>query len=131
MLKKVITIALIIIIFLGILFVKGGFRKKEDIFLLNYSLMENNQKMKITITVNSTIGYARGLKVKQIDNKAFITFYSTFGIIGNSNLGAKSEYEISIDPYLDEIYFYVGNSIEKGYKKVLEKNADNNWEKVN
>ena len=50
----------------------------------------------------------------------YLTFYSTFGI--NSKLGAKDNFEITLDENVDEIYFYTGN---KGYKKVLEKK---NWE---
>ena len=53
-------------------------------------------------------------------------FYSTFCI--NSKLGAKYTFEIQLDNNVDEIFFYTGG---KGYTKVLEKNENGEWVKVN
>ncbi len=125
--KKVLIVLLILImIFFGLFFV-GGLRKRTDVVLRKYSLSEDGTRMKLDITVASTVGYARDLKVKQGGDNKYITFYSTFGFL-NSKFGAKSEYEIELDPSCTEIYFYKGNG---EYKLVLQQNEKTNeWELV-
>ena len=82
--------------------------------------------MTLKVGVSSSAGYIRKMKRTSGSMNYYLTFYSTFGI--NSKLGAKDNFEITLDENVDEIYFYTGN---KGYKKVLEKNDEENWIIVN
>lgn len=123
--KKMIIIFLVIIFaFIG-LFLLGGLRKRTDVVLTNYSISEDGTKIKLSVAITSTIGYARDLRIKQGGDNKYITFYSTFGFF-NSKFGAKSEYEIELNPSCTEIYFHKGDG---GYKLVLEKNEETNeWD---
>ena len=125
--KKIIIILSVILIIIIALFVAGGFRKRTDVVLTNYSISEDGKIMTLNITITSSIGYARDLKVKQGGENKYITFYSTFGFF-NSKIGAKSEYEIELNPYCNEIYFYKGDG---GYNLVLKKDeSTNEWKSV-
>ena len=115
--KKIIIIFSGLLIIITALFFAGGFRKRNDVVLTNYSVTEDGKMMKLNIGITSSIGYARNLKVKQGGDNKYITFYSTFGFL-NSKIGAKSEYEIELDPFCSEIYFYKGDG---GYNLVLKK----------
>ena len=53
--------------------------------------------MKLNITTTSSIGSARALEIKQGGDNKYIAFYSAFGFL-NSKFGAKSEYEIELNP---------------------------------
>ncbi len=125
--KRIIIIFLVIIFTFIVVFLLGGLKKRTDVVLIDYFVTEDGKKMKLGITVTSTIGYARDLKVKQDGDNKYITFYSTFGFL-NSKLGAKSEYEIELNPSCSEIYFYTGDG---GYKQVLQKDEiTNEWKVV-
>lgn len=120
--KIFLTIILLAIIVIA-LFVYSGFRKRNDVVLIKYELLENDKKIKLSIGVTSSTGYVRNIKVKEKDNNTYIAFYSTFGI--NSELGAKHEYTIGINNNIKNIYFYT----KDGYKLVLTKN-ENLWKKI-
>lgn len=125
--KKILIIFLIIIVIILGLFFLGGFKKRTDVVLTNYSLSENGTKIKLNIGIASSAGYARNIKVKQGGDNKYITFYSTFGFL-NNKFGAKNEYEINLNPSCTEIYFYKGDG---GYRLVLQKNEiTNEWEIV-
>ncbi len=125
--KRIIIIFLVIIFTFIVVFLLGGLKKRTDVVLIDYFVTEDGKKMKLGITVTSTIGYARDLKVKQCGDNKYITFYSTFGFL-NSKFGAKSEYEIELNPSCNEIYFYKGDG---GYKQVLQKDEiTNEWKAV-
>lgn len=127
MIKKI-TIVFFIIFIIIALFFAGGFRKRTDVVLRDYSVTEDGKIMTLNIEIESSMGYARDLKVKQGGENKYITFYSTFGFL-NSKIGAKSEYQIELNPYCTEIYFYKGDG---GYNLVLQKNEiTNEWEEIN
>lgn len=116
MLLMMIVAILIILLFFG----TGG--KREDVFLQDYQVSEDGKSMKIKVSVLSSMGYIRGLKVKQGEDNQYVTFYSTFGF--NNKFGAKDEFEIELNPTCEEIYFYHENG---EYKLVLRKDSDNHW----
>ena len=125
--KRNTVIIIVIVILLGIgLFLYSTEGKMADIFLNDFTLSEDGKQMTISIGVASSVGYVRTVKEKKEDNKAYLTFYSTYGF--NSTLGANSKFQIELDPSITEIYFYRGDS---GYELILQKNQKNTeWEKV-
>ena len=122
--NKFIIILYIILIIIIVLFFVEGLKKRTDVILKDYSVIENEKMIKLNITITSSMGYARDLKVKQSGDNKYITFYSTFGFL-NSKIGAKSEYEIELNPSYTKIYFFVGDG---EYKLVLKKDeSTNEW----
>jgi len=124
--KKIIiisSIVLVLAIVIGLFLLTGGAR--TDVFLKEFSVDEKCNQMTIKVGVSSSAGYIRKMKQTSGSMNYYYTFYSTFGI--NSKLGAKDTFEIPLDENVDEIYFYTGG---KGYKKVLDKNDNGEWIKV-
>lgn len=118
----IIGIIAIVIVCIGLfLILTGG--KRTDVFLGDFSVDGN--VMTIKVGVSSSTGYIRKMKQTSGSMNYYFTFYSTFGI--NSKIGSKDTFEIQLDNNVDEIYFYTGN---KGYKKVLEKDTNGEWIKV-
>ena len=117
----IIGIAAIIIVCFGLFFLTGG--KRTDVVLGDFSVDGNT--MTIKVGVSSSAGYIRKMKQTSGSMNYYFTFYSTFGI--NSKIGSKDTFEIQLDNNVDEIYFYTGN---KGYKKVLEKDTNGEWIKI-
>jgi hypothetical protein len=82
--------------------------------------------MTLKVGVASSIGYIRTIKERQDGNKKYITFYSTYGL--NSKIGANNEFQIDLNPTINEIYFYRGDD---GYVFILQKNEETNkWQLV-
>jgi len=119
----IICIIVIAIILMGLFLASGGSR--TDVFLRDYEISQDGKTMTLKVGVSSSAGYIRKMKRTSGSTNYYYTFYSTFGI--NSKTGAKDTFEIELDQNVDEIYFYTGG---KGYKKVLEKNANGEWIKV-
>ena len=119
----IICIIVVTIILVGLFLVSGGSR--TDVFLRDYEISQDGKTMTLKVGVSSSAGYIRKMKRTSGSTNYYYTFYSTFGI--NSKTGAKDTFEIELDQNVDEIYFYTGG---KGYKKVLEKNANGEWIKV-
>lgn len=119
----IISIIVIAIILVGLFLASGGSR--TDVFLKDFELSQNGETMTLKVGVSSSAGYIRKMKRTSGSMNYYFTFYSTFGI--NSKLGAKDTFEIELDNNVDEIYFYTGG---KGYKKVLEKNDNGEWIKI-
>lgn len=119
----IIIIVVILIIILGLFLLTGS--KRTDVYLKDFELSSNGNKMTLKIGVTSSAGYVRKIKRTSGSMNYYYTFYSTFGI--NSKIGAKDTFIIDIDNNVDEIYFYNG---DKGYKKVLEKDDFGTWKKV-
>lgn len=72
--KKMIIIFLVIIFaFIG-LFLLGGLRKRTDVVLTNYSISEDGTKIKLSVAITSTIGYARDLRIKQGGDNKYILY---------------------------------------------------------
>jgi hypothetical protein len=122
--KLRVTVILLIFITVGLLWLKTE-DKIAGVMLLKYSVSDDGRELSFKVGIASSIGYTRTLKTKDVGNKKYITFYSTYGF--NSNIGAKKDYQINLDPTCEEIYFYSGSG---EYKLVLLKNSDTNeWEK--
>lgn len=120
--KVIILISGLIVLFLMILLlITGG--PRTDVILGAFKLSSDGTKMTLNVGVSSSAGYIRKVKKTSGSMDYYLTFYSTFGI--NSKLGAKDKFEIEIDENVTAIYFYTGN---KGYKQVLAKDKDGNWE---
>ena len=119
--KKTIILFLIfiIIMIMIILIITGG--KRTDVVLKDFLVSKDGTKITLHTMVTGSAGYTRKLKIKQGGDNKYITFYSTYGI--NSNLGAKSIFEVELDPFCREIYFYKGDG---GYKLVLKKDTNTN-----
>lgn len=125
--KIIMALMILFIVIIMILFFAGGLKKRTDVVLTSYSISENGTKMKLNIIISSSVGNARALEIEQREDNKYITFYSAFGFL-NSKFGAKSEYEIELNPSCAEIYFYKGNG---EYKLVLQKNeTTNEWRLV-
>lgn len=125
--KKMIIVSSVValfIIMLGFFLLTG--RARTDVYLEEFSVDEKSNRMIIKVGVSSSAGYVRKMKRTSGSMNYYYTFYSTFGI--NSKLGAKDTFEIQLDNNVDEIFFYTGG---KGYTKVLEKNENGVWVKVN
>jgi hypothetical protein len=123
--KVILTIILMIILAASlILFSTGG--KIAGIFLNDYSVSDDGNAMTLRVGVASSMGYVRTLKERQEENKKYITFYSTYGL--NSKLGSNNEFQIDLNPSINEIYFYRG---EEGYVLILQKNDESKkWQLV-
>lgn len=123
--KQIGIIMLSLIIVSGLLLLSTG-GKIASVMLNDYSISKDGNVMTLKVGVASSIGYIRALKEKQEENNKYITFYSTYGL--NSSIGAKSEFQIDLNPSCNEIYFYRGND---GYVLILHKNEEtNDWELV-
>ena len=123
--RKFIIAFLIILIIFIVLYFNNGFKKRTDVILMDYSVLENGSVIKLDIGISASIGYVRRLESKQKENSIYITFYSTFGFF-NNKMGSKGEYEIKINKEIDKIYFYKGDG---KYNLVLQKNElTNEWE---
>jgi len=123
--RKFIIVFLIILIIFIVLYFNNGFKKRTDVILMDYSVLENGSVIKLDIGISASIGYVRRLESKQKENSIYITFYSTFGFF-NNKMGSKGEYEIKVNPKIDKIYFYKGDG---KYNLVLQKNElTNEWE---
>ncbi len=124
--RKIGVIALLsIIIVVGLLFLSTG-GKITNVILTDYSISEDGKVMTLKVAVMSSMGYIRTLKASEEGNTKRITFYSTYGL--NSDLGAKNEFQVELNPSCNEIYFYNG----KGeYMLILQKNSKTNeWERT-
>lgn len=119
--KKIIIAIAVISIVIMVLFVCTG-HARTDVYLDNFKLSKDGKTMTLKVGVSSSAGYIRKMKRTSGSTNYYYTFYSTFGI--NSKLGAKDTFTIDIDNNVDEIYFYTG---DKGYKKVLAKDENNDW----
>lgn len=118
--KKVLIIGILIIVIGIVCF--NFFRLRTDVFLGNFSILQNGNKIILDVGVSSSAGYISDIKVFGKEDEKYIKFYSTFGI--NSKKGAKDSFEINVNNDTEEIYFYDG--IFK-YKKVLDKNDIGEW----
>ena len=124
--KKKIIFLLIVFVLIVIFFVVTG-GKRADVMLQDFSVSEDGTKLQLHTTLVSSMGYTRKMKVKQSEDNLYLTFYSTFGF--NNAMGAKNEFEVTLNSYCQEIYFDKGNG---EYKLVLQKNAEtNDWKMVN
>ncbi len=124
--KIIIVIIVVLIVLLAICFIHG-LKKVTSVELKDYSVLEDGNKIKLTTIVTDSVGYTRGIKIKNEENKMYISFYSTFGLL-NSKLGARNEFEIDVGSKCEKIYFDRGND---DYKIVLKKDEyTNEWSMI-
>lgn len=119
--KKIVISIAVIAALLALCFVGTGFRTREDVILLDYSVSEDGRAISLGVQVASSMGYVRGYKDKGGGVKPhYLTFYSTFGGF-NSSFGAVNAIILEIEPNDTQIYF---NRPEKGYELVLVKDEE-------
>ena len=127
--KVVIALMFAIIIAIGLLLLNiflSTAGKMTDISLNDYSISEDGNVMTLKVGVTSSIGYTRMMKERQVGNKKYITFYSTYGL--NSKIGANNEFQTDLNPTTNAIYFYRGDD---GYVLILQKKEETNeWQLV-
>lgn len=111
--KYLMIICVVLVIF--VLFLTTG-RARTDVYLTDFEVSKDGDKMTLKVNVSSSAGYIRKIKRTSGSTNGYYTFYSTYGI--NSKIGAKDTFEIELDENMDEIYFYTA---DKGYKLVLAK----------
>lgn len=126
--KKIVAIALVIIIALATLYVVApGFAKQGNTHIIDYSVSEDGTEMTITVGVSTSIGYVRKVsEYQQHGGKLYLDCYSAFGGI-NGSWGAKSKFTIQIDEDTEMIALYRS---EDCYDPVLEKDENGEWQRV-
>lgn len=123
--RKQFFLVVFVIMIVITLFFGTGFTKRSDVWLVDHHVSEDGSVLTLKIAVAGSMGYIRDYNIKQEGDNKYLVFYSCFGG-SNSNIGAKSEFEVEIEPACDEIYFYNGDG---GYKLVLQRDAaTNEWE---
>lgn len=121
--KKIRVVVLVVMVFISFLLFLALTAKRTDVFLQQYQISEDGTKLNIKVGVSSSSGYVRDMKVKEEENRLYVTFYSTVGI--NQRFGAQSEFEIELKPTCQEVYF---NRDEKA-ELILQKNQTEQWDK--
>lgn len=120
----VVTVLSIIIVIVLLLLSTGG--KIAGVFLNDYSLSEDGNVITLKVGVASSMGYVRTMKERQDGNKKYITFYSTYGL--NSKCGSSNEFQIDLEPSINELYFYRGDD---GFVLILQKKEETkDWQLV-
>lgn len=112
-----------LLLFLVYFFVPGYFRN-TSVFIENYSVSPDGNKITLDVGVSSSIGYIRDVYYKQMGNKLYLDFYSAFGGI-NGCFGAKRTFTIELNDNIDTISIYTNND----YRDVLIKNNDDSWQR--
>ena len=114
--KKFLIILIFIVVAIVLLFFFGIGGKRTDVFLSDFTISEDGTRLKLNVGVTSSAGYIKTLHVKQGGDNKYITFFSTFGV--NNKFGATNEFEIDLDTFCQEIYFYTGDGrIQISFKK--------------
>lgn len=123
--KKIIVIIAILVVLIGLFLIGTGFRKRTDVILFDYSVVEDGTAINLGVQVSSSMGYIRGFKDNGGGVKPhYLTFYSTFGGL-NSSFGTVNSFVLELDPGDKEIYF---NRPNGGYELVLVKDeATGQW----
>lgn len=99
--------------------------KMNNVYLKNFIVSQDNKKIALDVYTTDSYGYISNKKVKNENEKKYITFYSNS--ILNTSLRAKNQFIINLDDETNEIYFYNN----KDYKLVLKKDEKTKeWSKV-
>lgn len=127
--KNVAVIALTILAALTALYViVPGVTKQGNAYIADYSVSEDGTEMTITVGVSTSVGYIRKVSEhQQQGGKLYLDCYSAFGGL-NGSIGAKSKYVVSLDMNTEMIALYRAPDC---YEPVLEKNENNEWQRVN
>ena len=116
-----VTLAILFAVIGGFWFVSTGFRECACVLLEDYSVSEDGSVITLEVELASSAGYVRSFSNSGGGVKPhYLTFRSTFGGI-NSSLGAKSEFQLSVAPYDNEVWF---NRPDGGFELVLTKDMN-------
>jgi len=96
---------------------------RTDVALTDYETIEDGVLIKVSVT--SSAGYIRSVKVKELDGDAMVEFYSTFGI--NNPRGARNEFLLKLSPECERILFRRGKDV---FRSMLEKDRYGSWIKA-
>lgn len=102
-----VSLAFLIGVLAGVLFVLPGFQKRTDVYLQDFSVSEDGSVVTVQTFTIGSMGFIRAMETKQIGNEIHCSFYRTFGGL-NSGLGAKSRFEIRLEGLAssaESIYF--------------------------
>lgn len=117
----IVTTTVIIITLISSFSIGNGFKKRTDVVLSDYSVLDNGTKLTFSTNITSSMGYTRGFKDMGGKEKPhYLTFYSTFGGL-NTSLGARNKFVLELDEDDMEIYFNRNNG---GYELVLQKDIE-------
>lgn len=125
--KKLLLIALGLLLVVGALLLGPGFTKRTDVYVSNYAVSEDGTSLSIRVNMLGSMGFIRDCTVKQDGAKLYVGFYCTFGGL-NSSFGARNEFDLALTPDSEYIYFERG---EGSYELELQKNpATGQWERA-
>ena len=103
-----------------------GTMKREDVFMLDYSVTEHTGVVTMQVGVAGSMGYIREMRdISDNPARAEMVFYSTFGGL-NSSWGAETIYTFQPGEQCKEIYFRTYD----GWRLVLEKDSNGEWIKA-
>lgn len=104
-----------------------GFRKVEDIAIIDYQVSPDENTLTVKVTRTSSVGYVRTYQKKENPDTMteILTFYSSFGS-PLLHIGAKDTYEIPLRSTTRKIVLDCG----KTQKEIFQKNKHNKWEEV-
>lgn len=119
--KRAITVITVIVVLVVTFLIGTGFRKRTDVVLVDYSVLEEGAAINLGVRISSSMGYIRGFKNNGGGVKPhYLTFYSTFGGL-NSSLGTVNSFVLELEADDTEIYF---NRPNGGYELVLVKDEE-------
>ena len=128
--KKVWIIMLMVCILLvgitGLVMLLPGFQRRNDVFVSDFSLLEDGKALTVQIGVAGSMGYVRKLEpIGTKDNVLLLDAYSAFGG-PNGSIGAKDAYAI---PVAEDVSAVALCRSGGEYEIVLEK-KDGIWQRA-
>ena len=121
--KKLAVILLCVVVLLVAWCIATGMMTRSDVYIYDYSVMENANVLTVKVGVSGPMGYLRDCRVVSgADGQLRLRFYAAFGGL-NSSIGAKNVFPIPLDGDTDRI------TLENG-RVLLEKNKQTGqWER--
>jgi len=122
-LKRLVLGVLCFVMLIGAWCIATGLMTRTDVYIYDYSFMENADVLTVKVGVAGPMGYLRHCHViSGGDGQLQLRFYAAFGGL-NSSMGAKNVFTIPLDTDTDRI------TLENG-RILLEKNEKTGqWEK--
>lgn len=124
--RKILLCILTILSVIGlIVFLCLSFTPLGSVYVYEYKVNKDNDKMTIYVFNSASMGYIRSVD----DNKTevgvhILTFYPSWGGM-NSKIGAMNEFEIELNPNDTEIQIYRGNG--KYTTELIKDNECGDW----
>ena len=120
--KKVWIITLVVCILLmgiiGSVMLLPGFQRRNDVFVSDFSLLDDGKALTVQIGVASSMGYVRSLESVGVkDGVLLLNAYSAFGGL-NGSVGAKDTYALPVAEDVSAVALCRGSG---NYEIVLEK----------